>query len=388
LRYLRRVFPYYTKPTKGNLKADLDTHIGLNPGPDVSSADYKKTLRQLVRYIKGGRKEIIQGIEKKMQRAAEDHEFEAAAKLRNQLGDLRALQQRIMFGDKEFLDISKDRALSDLAFLLGLKKIPSRIEGYDISHISGTDVVASMVVFANGTSDRAEYRKFKMRQQKNDDYANMYEVISRRFSEKNVKNWVAPELVLIDGGKGQLDAAIRALRERDIRGVAVVSVAKRNEEILVHNEHSGAQLDTLMAYAEGTIQDKGIAVRKEGVYVQVNLHVGSSHTSGHAKNLRGSVDGPARYSDVTKLIQRIRDESHRFAISYHSVLRGARQTASALDTIPGVGPVTRKKLLRTFGSMRGVKEASLADITAVIGASKATLVYQERAPDESTPSNS
>jgi len=378
LRYLRRVFPYYTKPVKGKAKTDLDTHIGLNPSPDMTSADYKKVLRRLIRYIKGGRKEIIKDIETHMQRAAADQDFEMAARFRNQLSDLRALQQRIMFGDKEFLDISKDRALSDLAFLLGLEKTPSRIEGYDISHISGTDVVASMVVFTNGVSDRAEYRKFKMRQQKNDDYANMYEVIARRFSEKNIKSWGMPQVVLIDGGKGQLEAAIRAMKEREVRGVAVVSVAKRNEEILVHREHSGARLKTLQSYIDGTIQDRGVAVRADGEYIQVNLHLGSTHTSGHARNLRGSNVAPARYSDVTKLIQRIRDESHRFAISYHSVLRGTRQTASALDIIPGIGPATRKKLLRTFGSMRGVNEASLEEITAAIGAAKAILVYQER----------
>ena len=182
LRFLRRVFPYYTKPPKDGVRPDLDAHIGLSPRPGVSQAEYKSDLRRLIQYIKGGRKKLIEDIEKRMKQAAKDQNFEMAVLYRNQLQDMRALQQKIMFGDKEFLDISKDKALVDLRDLLGLAKTPARIEGYDISHMSGKNVVASMVVFSNGASDRAEYRKFKV-SERNDDYANMAEVLTRRFSE-------------------------------------------------------------------------------------------------------------------------------------------------------------------------------------------------------------
>src|SRR5262249_35967756 len=140
-------------------------------------------------------------------------DFEAAAKARNQLFALQNLSKQVIFSDKEFLDISKDHALSELVDLLGLAKFPARIEGYDISHMQGTDVVASMVVFTNGVSNKGEYRKFKTRKDHNNDFYNMNETIRRRLSDKNRKAWGLPDLILIDGGKGQLDAAIRARDE-------------------------------------------------------------------------------------------------------------------------------------------------------------------------------
>lgn len=367
LRYLRKIFPYYTKPPKDGVRPDLDAHIGLSPRPGVSSKEYKATLRQLVRYIEGGRKAIIRDIEKQMHLAAKLHDFENAALFRNKLNDLRALQQRIMFGDKEFLDISKDKALGDLVELLGLTKVPSRIEGYDISHMGGTNVVASMVVFTNGVSDRSAYRKFKTRTEKNDDYANMHEVLTRRLSEKNMKSWGVPDLLLIDGGKGQLDAALRAVEERGLH-IPTVSIAKREEELIVHVERSNVATTLLAEYAAGGAIASGVSVVRSGAYYVVNLHAGQSNASGHSKNLRGGITAtPARYSHVTKLFQRIRDESHRFAVSYHTVLKRAKQTASALEDIPGVGPATRRKLIRTFGSLRGVESATAEQLSGAVG---------------------
>lgn len=373
LRYLRRVFPYYTKAPKEGQRPDLDSHIGLSPRPGVSSAEYKTTLKQLIRYIEGGRKAIVRDIEKQMNQAAKLHDFENAARLRNQLTDLRALQQKIMFGDREFLDISKDKALADLVELFGLKKSPARIEGYDISHMGGKNVVASMVVFTNGVSDRASYRKFKTAE-RNDDYANMHEVLVRRFSEKNIKSWGMPDLLLIDGGKGQLEAAIQALKERAVK-VPVISIAKRDEEVIIHPDDSGIVLERIEQYR--LRQDEpSVAVTRSGQFYTVNLHAGQANASGHSKNLRASANGPAKYVHVTKLFQRIRDESHRFAVSYHTVLKRGKQTASALEDIPGIGPATRRKLIRKFGSVRGLKGASAEDISGVIGAVKAKVVVQ------------
>jgi excinuclease ABC subunit C len=371
LRYLRKIFPYYTKPPKAGQRPDLDAHIGLSPRPGVSSAEYKATLRQLIRYIEGGRKAIVRDIEKQMRLAAKLHDFENAAHFRNQLVDLRALQQKIMFGDREFLDISKDKALGDLVELFGLTKIPARIEGYDISHMSGKNVVASMVVFTNGVSDRANYRKFKTAE-RNDDYANMHEVLFRRFSEKNIKSWGMPDLILIDGGKGQLEAAIKAMVERDMH-VPVISIAKREEEVIVHREKSNiltTKLDELF-----TNPNDEVAVSRSGDWYVVNLHPGQTNASGHSKNLRAtSVPGIGKYSHVTKLFQRIRDESHRFAVSYHTVLKRSQQTTSTLDDIPGVGPATRRKLIRAFGSIRALKEASPEKLAAVVGQAKASAI--------------
>ncbi len=367
LRYLRRVFPYYTKPRKSGEREDLDAHIGLSPRPGITSDEYKATLKKLIRYFEGGRKTLAKEIEKDMHQAAKIQDFETAARLRNRLNDLRELQRKIMFGDREFLDISKDKALSDLVTLLGLKKIPARIEGYDISHMGGVNVVASMVVFSNGVSNRSEYRKFKTKIERNDDTANMHETLLRRFSDKNIKAWGLPDLVLIDGGKGQLDAAIRALQEREVN-VPVISIAKREEEIIVHPTKS--HIDTAMLAGLRKNPTPNEYVELSGEYYVVNLHPGQLNASSHSKNLRGA-PLTSVHSDVVKLFQRIRDESHRFAVSYHTVLKRQKQTASDLEEIPGIGPATRKKLIRTFGSLRAVKSASNDELEAAIGKDKA-----------------
>lgn len=370
LRYLRKVFPYYTKPPKSGERPDLDTHIGLSPLPGTTSEEYKITLRKLIRYFEGGRKALVREMEKEMHVAAKLHDFENAARLRNKIRDLGELQRRIMFGDKEFLDISKDRALSDLMDLLGLKRIPARIEGYDISHMSGTNVVASMVTFTNGVSDRANYRKFKTRIEHNNDVYNMHETIFRRLSEKNLKDWGTPDLLLIDGGKGQLEASIKAMEERGV-AIPIISIAKREEEIIIHKTRSNLGMAKIEALL--TQPTLGVGVDNLGEYYSINLHLGQANASSHSKNLRGA-PLVSVYSDVVKLFQRIRDESHRFAVSYHTVLKRQKQTASSLEEIPGVGPATRRKLIKTFGSLRAVKGATPQQLAEVIGESKAKLI--------------
>jgi len=371
LRYLRKVFPYYTKPPKEGARPDLDSHIGLSPRKGVSSEEYKASLKQLTRYFEGGRKAIIKDIEKQMQLAAKLHDFENAARYRNKLNDLRSLQQRIMFGDKEFLDISKDKALILLRDLLMLEKNPARIEGFDISHMSGTNVVASQVVFINGVSSRSDYRKYKTKLEQNDDYANMYETLYRRLSPKNIKAWGTPQLLLIDGGKGQLEAAIKAIEAHGLK-IPVVSIAKREEELIIHATRSF--IDT--SYIESIRKEPkdGIFVERSHDFYIVNLHPDQRNASSHSKNLQGSTF--STYSDLTKLFQRIRDESHRFAVSYHTVLKRQKQTASVLEEIPGIGPATRRTLIKKFGSLRNVEITSEEEIAAVIGAKKAqTLKY-------------
>lgn len=348
-RYLRKVFPYYTKPPKENQRPDLDVHLGLSPSPLLSSEEYKATLRKLVRYLEGGRKSLVRELEKEMRLAARLHDFETAADLRNKLSNLKELQRRIMFGDKEFLDISKDKALSDLTELLGLPKIPARIEGYDISHMSGTNVVASQVVFINGVSSRSDYRKYKTRLEQNNDFFNMNETITRRLSEKNLKAWGTPDLMLIDGGKGQLDAALTARDSREIKGIPFIGLAKREEQIVIDHARSGVRLNKTKLE-----ELKGYATHSDN-FTLLNLPH-SSH--------------------IVKLLQRIRDESHRFAVSYHTVLKRQKQTASNLEEIPGIGPATRRKLIKTFGSLRGVNTASIDDLSVAIGASKAEILQR------------
>src|SRR3990167_2958780 len=204
LKLLRRVFPFATRKTPGQKRASLHYHLGLDPGLEdgrTSLEDYRANLRKLMAVIEGKRVNIERELEKEMKSFAKVSEFERAANARNQLFALKRLGQSVIFSDKEFADISKDHALGELVELLGLSSFPVRIEGYDISHMSGSDVVASMVVFTNGVSNKAEYRKFKTKVNKNDDFYNMHETISRRLAERNRKKWGIPSLVLIDGGK-------------------------------------------------------------------------------------------------------------------------------------------------------------------------------------------
>lgn len=352
LRYLRKVFPYSVHRVMPK-RVCLQYHLGLCPGVEeqkISSQGYKVTLRKLIRYLKGERKAIIRDIEHEMKIASAHKEYELAAKKRNQLHDLQELQRQVFFSDKEFLDISKDQALVGLQQLLGLKTTPYRIEGYDISHMSGTNNVASMVVATNGLADKAQYRKFKMRIPGNNDFAHMNEAMLRRFSGRHL-DWLTPDLLLIDGGKGQLDAALKGLEEKATH-IPAVGLAKREEEIVVHKARSNVDVSALVQSREKQLE-LGVFVAETDDFYVIRL---------------------PKDSHIVKLLQRIRDESHRFAVNYHTVLKRAGATKSALDEIPGIGPATRKKLLATFGSVRGVKQASEEQLAAVLGEAKARTV--------------
>lgn len=356
LKSLRRVFPYATRRVPGQKRATLFYHLGLDPGLEegrTSLEDYRANLRKLMAVIEGKRHSVENEIEREMKHAAKAKNFELAAKLRNQLFALRNLTRQVIFSDKEFQDISKDHALNELVNLLSIKQMPRRIEGYDISHMQGTDVVASMVVFTNGVSDKREYRKFKTKKDHNNDFYNMNETIKRRLADKHVTGWGKPNLVLIDGGKGQLDAAIRARDEMGQTSLPFIGLAKREEQIVIQKAASNVTLNEVELRRLG-----GFATESQD-FILINLP--------HSTNL-------------VKLLQRIRDESHRFAVSYHSVLKEKRVRASSLDDVPTIGPATRKKLIRTFGSVRGVLQARDWELDKVVGVKKATILRQYLRP--------
>jgi len=368
LRILRKIFPFAVKKPGGQKRATLYYHLGLDPGLEegkTSLEDYRACLRQLMLVIQGKRTSILRELEKQMKAYAKASEFEKAAQMRNRLFSLQNLNKQVIFSDKEFMDISKDHALTELVNLLSMPKYPYRIEGYDISHMSGTDVVASMVVFTNGVSNKGEYRKFKTKKDHNNDFYNMNETIRRRLSEKNLKAWGKPDLMLIDGGKGQLDAALRARDEMGMTKIPFIGLAKREEQIVIKKPAVGVSsevpledcsnitLDTVM------LQKLGGFITESEDFILLNIP--------HNTNL-------------IKLLQRIRDESHRFAVSYHSVLKQKRQTASMLDEIPTIGPETCKKLLRTFGSLRGVMQARDFELEKTIGEKKTAILKQYLRP--------
>jgi len=329
MRFLRRIFPYDLKPPAGK-RVSLHYHLGLSPGLEegkTSLSEYRQNLRKLMMFLKAQRSLLIKQLEKEMLRAAKAEDFELAAQRRNQINALKAFKRQMVFGDKEKFDVTKDQALNGLVELLDLKGNPRRIEAYDISHLHGSSNTASMVVFTEGVADKSQYRKFKMRTPGNDDFAHMREVITRRFSEANAARWPKPDLLIIDGGKGQLSSARAVMAEKGI-SIPAIGLAKREETII-----------------------RAVEDRFEEIKLPTESH-------------------------VLMLLQRIRDEAHRFAVTYHSLLHSKRQTLSTLDEIPGIGPSTRKKLIKHFGSLRAVGKASTKELEKILGKKKALALKQ------------
>jgi excinuclease ABC subunit C len=400
LRVLRRVFPFAIKKNEGQKRTTLYYHLGLDPGLEEGKTtleEYRANLRKLIAVIEGKRTKIMFELEKDMKKLAKEQKFEQAARVRNQLTLLKNLSRQVIFSDKEFLDISKDHALTELVNMLSLPKYPNRIEGYDISHMQGTDVVASMVVFTNGVSNKGEYRKFKTKKDHNNDFYNMHETIKRRFSEKNVKAWGKPDLVLIDGGKGQLDAAIRARDEAGHSAVSFIGLAKREEQVVIKkpvlNVHAANGLNaTTDIVADAEIATHGEVVEESAPTFRSKAEtIGNSNVTldeAELHRLGGFISESDDFiltnvphnTNLVKLLQRIRDESHRFAVSYHSVLKQKRQIASVLDEIPSIGPETRKKLLKTFGSVKGIMQAHDSEVEKVVGEKKAVILKQYLQP--------
>ncbi|MDP1819636.1 MAG: excinuclease ABC subunit UvrC [Acidimicrobiales bacterium] len=223
---------------------------------------------------------------------------------------------------------SRARALNELQEQLGLPEAPLRIECYDMSHIQGSDYVGSMVVMEDGLAKKSEYRRFKIKGVPgNDDFAAMEEVLTRRLTayladrrrpagERPGKFAYPPQLLLVDGGLGQLSVAVRVLDELGLTDeIPVASLAKRFEEVYVPGQSEPVRLP--------------------------------------------------RQSEALYLLQRVRDEAHRFAITYHRQLRGKRMTTSVLDGIPGLGDVRRKRLVTELGGVNAVKQAPLEDLQAL-----------------------
>ena len=232
-------------------------------------------------------------------------------------------------------------ALDELREELSLPDVPGRIECYDNSNIQGSSPVASMVVFRDGQPAPREYRKFRIKTVEGaDDFATMREVLRRRFKRaaKRIEQraleagggdapaadedaWELPDLVIVDGGKGQLRAAVEVMRELGVYHIPAVGLAKRHEELFAPGEDAPIVLP--------------------------------------------------RGSEALYLVQRVRDEAHRFAVTYHRQVRRKAATASALDAVPGVGPRRKRALLRKFGSLKAVREAAVDDIASTPGYTRA-----------------
>jgi excinuclease ABC subunit C len=220
------------------------------------------------------------------------------------------------------------RVLQELQEVLELPELPERIESFDISNIQGDENVASMVVCENGAMKKSDYRKFKVRsvEGRADDFQSMYEVVGRRYSRLLREDKPLPNLVLIDGGKGQLRAAARALHELGLEALPTASIAKREELLFLKGKDEPIRID--------------------------------------------------HHSPVLHLIQMIRDETHRFAVTYHRKRRAMRDFRSELTSIPGVGEKLKTRLLRNFGSLKRVSEASFAELKPFVGATQAQRIVE------------
>lgn len=342
MRTLRRALPYSTH-TKMPKKACLHYQMGLCPGPETEDFDIKKyrsNLKKLEQVLKGERENIIIDIEKRMKSSAKKENFELAARLRNQLRSLQRVG-RIKLKDTEVL--GSDQALVELQKLLGLRSLPKHIEGFDISHMSGSNVVASQVVFKNGVSSKTDYRNYKITNQQNNDFESMADVISRRFKEVNSQKWGIPDLLLIDGGKGQLGSAMLAVQEKDDIP-PMFGLAKQFEQVIIKKDDPKFNLDFKFASKTNRI------ISDEGEFYVISF---------------------SKKDPIRLLLERIRNEAHRFAVRYHSKLKGKAMKATELTKIPGIGSETARKLLTTFGSVAGVKSAPHNQLASTVGNIKA-----------------
>jgi excinuclease ABC subunit C len=331
-------------PGESDYKHCLYAHLKYCTAPcvgNVTRGQYLEQVRAACDFLEGQCREMQGQLEAEMKKAAAARDFEKAAELRDLIRDLNATWKRTeKFERVPYtlpLSINPGNDLAELAKVLGLPAPPQRIEGFDISNISGTFAVASLVSFKNGRPDRTNYRRFKIKTVVGqDDFASMAEVVKRRYARllresgrdavsvsensgtaARRPSQILPDLILIDGGKGQLGMACAELKKLGLEKIPVIGLAKEFEEI---------------------------------------------YLPGKSQPLRLGLNHPA-----VKLLQRIRDECHRVANSYNAQLRLKKISESVLDEFPGIGDRRKAALLKKFGSVRRLQLATLEQIAAVPG---------------------
>ncbi len=305
---------------------------------ECTPEQYRERVEAACAFLEGQHKEYLAEIEKEMRDAATALEFEKAAGLRDVLEGLRetvAVKTR-KFAREMPSAMDPDTELAQLRDVLGLTSLPRIIEGFDISHISGTHSVGAMVRFKDARPDKDNYRHFRIKTvEGSDDFASIREIVGRRYRRILDEGGALPDAVLIDGGKGQLAFALTALIELGVPTLPVFGLAKEEEEIFLPDRAEAVKLP-----------DSSPALR---------------------------------------LVRRIRDEAHRFAQKYHFQLRKRRIAESVLDDIPGLGEKRKALLLQTFGSVKRLAAASAEDIAAVPGVGQKLAVEMKRILDQNPP---
>ena len=312
VQFLRRVFPLRTCRTFPKTPC-LEYHIGqcLAPCADyVTARAYQRIVDDLVAFLEGKRDALLKDLSRRMTQAARDWRYEEAARLRNQM---QALTSIIVAKATS----SMAGPLEQLQAALKLPQSPRRIEAFDLSTLFGRWSVGSMVVFTDGRPHKAHYRRFHIETVGGiDDYQMMREVVRRRYSGTLAGELPLPNLIVVDGGKGQLAAACETLAALSLT-IPAIGLAKRFERIFIPGS------------------EKPIVLLPT--------------------------------SPVLHLIQHLRDEAHRVAVTYHRRLRGRTTRSSVLDQIPGIGPIRKRALLRRVGSVRAIAQASVEQIQRGIG---------------------
>ncbi len=284
----------------------------------VSQEEYRARLDAALAVLEGDIAPVKAAVREKMLKAAAESKFEAAAKYRDIAANIDAV-----FGHRNRIFENPalpgqqfqpgEAGIRALAQRLGLKTLPRRIICFDISNILGTLAVASMVTFTDGRADRQAYKRFRIKTvMQSDDFAMMKEAVSRHFSRLLKEKRQLPDLVMVDGGKGQLSSAIDALISVNAPPLPILGLAEKNEEIFIPGRLEPIVLD--------------------------------------------------RHDHALRLLQSVRDEAHRFAITYHRNLREKRIQASLLDDIPGIGDIRKRQLLRAFGSLARLQRADAGEI--------------------------
>jgi excinuclease ABC subunit C len=286
----------------------------------ISQEEYRRRVDEACAFLEGKSREWLAGLRGEMQAAAAAQSFEKAAELRDIVFALEKTVERTRhFERTDPTRVNADEeALRRLGEALGLPSPPATIECFDISHISGTFVVASMVRFADGKPDRDQYRRFQIRSfEGNDDFRAMEEVVGRRYRRLSAEARPLPALIVIDGGRGQVAAALKGFIRLDLDPPPLIGLAKKEETIVFPDERAPLNL---------SLADPGL-----------------------------------------QLLQRIRDEAHRFANTYNADLRSRKIRESVLEDIPGLGPGRRLALLEHFGSIERLRAAPVAAIREVPG---------------------
>lgn len=285
----------------------------------ISQQEYHERVRLACEFLEGKSKEMLIELEKEMKRAAQQQDFEKAAQLRNMLEDL----QRTTSKQKRFVrelpsTVAPEQDMEALRDALGMEVLPQHIECFDISNISTTHKVASMVIFRNGKPNRYNYRRYRIKTVVGqDDFASMAEVVRRRYARLIKEEKSLPDLIVVDGGKGQLSSAVRELNALGRYGQRIIGLAKQREEIFTPGESDPIVLP---------------------------------HTSG-----------------AIRLLQRVRDEAHRTANGYHQLLMKRRMSESLLDDCPGISQAKKLALLQHFGSIDKIKKANAKQLQVVDG---------------------